>query len=97
MREIDRGLAKARAGLVLITPYFLRCVDNRGVSDKKLSKLRTRDQLIPVVRETTHEEIRKISPLPGSQNDLDTAEYSLQVITREIAELVAFNDELLSV
>ena len=30
MREIDRGLAKSRAGLVLITPALLERVDNRG-------------------------------------------------------------------
>ena len=47
MREIDRGLAKSRAGLVLITPSFLERVDNRGVSDKELSELLARDQLIP--------------------------------------------------
>lgn len=33
MREIDRGLAKSRAGLVLITTALLERVDNRGVSD----------------------------------------------------------------
>lgn len=30
MREIDRGLAKSRAGLVLITPALLKRVNNRG-------------------------------------------------------------------
>ena len=96
MREIDRGLAKSRAGLVLITPAFLKRVDNRGVSDKELSELLARDQLIPVVHETTYEEVRKISPLLGSRNGLDTAEDSMKVIATKIAELVALDDELVT-
>ena len=88
MREIDRGLAKSRAGLVLITPALLKRVDNRGVSDKELSELLARDVLIPVVHQTTYEEVRKVSPLLGSRNGLDTAEDSMEVIAIKIAELV---------
>jgi len=88
MREIDRGLAKSRAGLVLITPALLERVNNRGVSDKELSALLARDQLIPVVHGTTYEEVRKVSPLLGSRHGLDTAEDSMEVIATKIAELV---------
>lgn len=88
MREIDRGLAKSRVGLVLITPALLDRVDNRGVSDKELSELLARDLLIPVVHETTYNEVRKVSPLLGSRNGLDTAEDSMEVIATKIAELV---------
>lgn len=94
MREIDRGLAKSRAGLVLVTPALLERVNNRGVSDKELSELLARDQLIPVVHGTTYDEVRKISPLLGSRNGLDTAEDSMEVIATKIAELVAINNEL---
>lgn len=88
MREIDRGLAKSRTGLVLITPALLKRVDNRGVSDKELSELLARDLLIPVVHGTTYDEVRKVSPLLGSRNGLDTAEDSLDAIATKIAELV---------
>jgi TIR domain len=88
MREIDRGLAKSRVGLVLITSALLDRVDNRGVSDKELSELLARDLLIPVVHETTYDEVRKVSPLLGSRNGLDTAEDSMEVIATKIAELV---------
>lgn len=88
MREIDRGLAKSRAGLVLITPALLARVDNRGVSDTELSELLHRDLLIPVVHGTTYEEVRKISPLLGSRNGLDTAEDSMEVVAAKVAELV---------
>jgi len=88
MREIDRGLAKSRAGLVLITPALLERVNNRGVSDKELSELLARDQLIPVVHGTTYAEVRTVSPLLGSRHGLDTAEDSMEVIAKKIAELV---------
>ncbi|MFI9452464.1 toll/interleukin-1 receptor domain-containing protein [Amycolatopsis sp. NPDC052450] len=97
MREIDRGLAKSRAGLVLITPAFLTRVDNRGVSDKELSELLARDQLIPVVHETTYDEVRKVSPLLGSRNGLDTADDSMETIATKIAELVTLDNELMLV
>jgi hypothetical protein len=88
MREIDRGLAKSRTGLVLITPALLERVDNRGVSDKELSELLARDLLIPVVHGTTYEEVRKVSPLLGSRNGLNTAEDSMKAIATKVAELV---------
>lgn len=93
MREIDRGLAKSRAGLVLITPALLKRVDNRGVSDKELSELLARDMLVPVVHETTYDEVRKVSPLLGSRHGLDTAEDSFEVIATKIAELVTISDD----
>jgi TIR domain len=89
MREIDRGLAKSRTGLVLITPAFLERVNNRGVSEKELSELLARDLLIPVVHGTTYEEVRKVSPLLGSRNGLNTAEDSMKSIATKIAELVS--------
>jgi TIR domain len=88
MREIDRGLAKSRTGLVLITPALLERVNNRGVSDKELSELLARDLLIPVVHGATYEEVRKVSPLLGSRNGLNTAEDSMKAIATKIAELV---------
>lgn len=53
LREIDRGLAKSRTGLVLVTPALLKRIDGGGVSDKELSALLARDLLIPVVHGTT--------------------------------------------
>ena len=92
MREIDRGLARSRAGLVLITPAFLKRVDGRGVSDKELSALLARDQLIPVVHGTTWDKVREVSPLLGSRHGLDTAEDPMAVIATKIAELIRIED-----
>lgn len=88
MREIDRGLARSRIGVALITPAFLKRVDGGGVSDRELSELLSRDLLIPVVHGTTFEEIRKVSPLLGSRNGLSSAEDSMDIIATKIAELV---------
>ncbi|MFD5720187.1 toll/interleukin-1 receptor domain-containing protein [Streptomyces sp. NPDC127036] len=96
MREIDRGLARSRTGLVLVTPALLRRIDGGGVSDKELSELLARDLLLPVVHGTTYGELRKISPLLASRNGLDTAEDSMAEIANKIAELVAIEDDLTS-
>ncbi|MFI2279052.1 MULTISPECIES: toll/interleukin-1 receptor domain-containing protein [Catenuloplanes] len=89
MREIDKGLAKTRIGLVLITPALLRRIENGGVSEKELSELLSRDLLIPVAHGVTYEEIRSVSPLLGSRNGLSTGEDSMEDIAKKIAELIA--------
>jgi hypothetical protein len=89
MREIDKGLAKTRIGLVLITPAFLQRIQGGGVSDKELSELLSRDLLIPVAHGVTYNEIRSVSPLLGSRNGLSTDEDSMATIAKKIAELVA--------
>lgn len=94
MREIDRGLAKSRTGLVLVTPALLERVDSRGVSDKELSELLARDLLIPVVHKTTYDELRNVSPLLASRNGLNTADDSMADIATKIAELVAVEGDL---
>ncbi|MCI1636112.1 toll/interleukin-1 receptor domain-containing protein [Bifidobacterium sp.] len=94
LREIDRGLAKSRTGIVLVTPALLKRIDSRGVSDKELSELLARDILVPVLHDTTYEELRRISPLLASRNGLDTSADSLEDIAIKISELVAFEDNL---
>ena len=89
MREIDKGLAKTRIGLVLITPAFLRRIESGGISEKELSELLARDLLIPVAHRVTYDEIRAVSPLLGSRNGISTAEDSMEDIAKKIAELVA--------
>lgn len=89
MREIDKGLAKTRIGLVLITPAFLRRIESGGVSEKELSELLARDLLIPVAHGVTYDEIRSVSPLLGSRNGLSTEEDSMADIAKKVAELVA--------
>jgi hypothetical protein len=75
-------------------PALLKRVDRRGVSDKELSELLARDLLIPVVHETTYDELRKVSPLLASRNGLNTADDSIADVATKIAELVAVEDNL---
>ena len=46
LREIDKGLAKSRAGLVLVTPAFLRRLNSAGIAEKELSALLARERLV---------------------------------------------------
>lgn len=89
MRAIDKGLANSRIGLVLVTPAFLLKLPKEGIADKELSALLHRNQLVPIVHNTTYEALREISPLLGSRSGLDTAEESMSDIAEKLAELVS--------
>lgn len=89
MREIDRGLAKSRAGLVLVTRAFIGRLKAAGVADKELSALLARDMLVPVVHGITYGQLREESPLLASRSGLDTAEDTTEQIAVKIRELVS--------
>ena len=91
LREIDKGLAKSRVGIVLVTPSFLKRVKGEGIADKELSVLLARDLLVPIVHNTTFEDLREISPLLGSRSGLSTIEESMVDIAAKLAELVTPN------
>ena len=82
LREIDKGLAKS------VTPSFLKRVKGEGVADKELSALLARDLLVPIVHDTTFEELRDVSPLLGSRSGLSTIEEPIANIATKLAELV---------
>jgi deoxycytidine triphosphate deaminase len=60
-----------------------------GVADKELSVLLARDQLVPIVHNTTYEALREISPMLASRNGLETAEMPIADVAAKLAELVA--------
>lgn len=88
LRAIDKGLAKSRAGIVLVTPALLKRIDAEGIADKELSELLARDLLVPVVHGTTYDALREVSPLLASRSGLSTDEDSIEDIAIKIAELV---------
>lgn len=88
LREIDKGLAKSRVGIVLVTPSFLSRVRGEGIADKELSALLARDLLIPIIHDTTFEALREVSPLLGSRSGLSTEEESMDKIASKLSELV---------
>ncbi len=89
MRAIDKGLANSRIGLVLVTPALLVRLPKESVADKELSALLAGNQLVPIVHNTSYEALRNVSPLLASRSGLDTAEDSMAVVAKKIAELVA--------
>lgn len=88
LRAIDKGLAKSRIGIVLVTPALLKRLPAAGVADKELSVLLARDQLVPIVHNTTYEALREVSPMLASRNGLDTAEMPMADVAAKLAELV---------
>lgn len=89
LREIDKGLAKSRVGIVLVTPAFLNRIKAEGIADKELSALLARDLLVPIVHGTDYAALRDVSPLLGSRSGLSTAEETMSSIAAKLAELVA--------
>lgn len=91
LREIDKGLAKSRIGIVLVTPAFLERVQKEGsVSDKELSTLLHRNQLVPIMHKTTFEALLDVSPMLASRAGLSTGEdQTMADVADKVAELVA--------
>lgn len=89
LREIDRGLAKSKVGIVLVTPNFLNRIKYEGIADKELSALLARDLLVPIIHKTTFEALREESPLLGSRSGLSTSEDTMDDIAAKLFELVS--------
>lgn len=88
LREIDKGLVKSRVGIVLVTPSLLSRLKGEGIADKELSVLLARELLVPIIHNTTYEELREVSPLLGSRSGLSTDEDSMETIATKLSELV---------
>lgn len=89
VREIDRGLSKSRAGIVLVTPELFKSLNAQGIADKELSALLASDLVIPVAHGTTFEALRNVSPLLAARSGLTTGEeLSLAEVAAMIAETV---------
>lgn len=89
LREIDKGLVKSRVGIVLVTPALLSRLKGEGIADKELSALLARDLLVPIVHDTSYEDLREVSPLLGSRSGLSTAEDSMETVAIKLSELVS--------
>lgn len=89
IREIDKGLANSKVGIVLVTPAFLKRIQGESIADKELSALLFKNQLVPIVHNTTYEDLRNVSPLLASKNGLSTSEETMAEIAKKLAELVA--------
>ena len=92
LREIDRGLAKSRVGIVLVTPNFLKRIRGESIADKELSVLLQQGQLVPIMHGTTFDALREVSPMLASRNGLSTTEDSMADVATKLADLVALRD-----
>jgi len=90
LREIDRGLAKSRIGIVLVTPNFLKRIRGESIADKELSVLLQQGQIVPIMHGTDFNALREVSPMLASRNGLSTAEDSMADVATKLADLVAF-------
>jgi len=88
MRAIDKGLANSRVGIVLVTPAMLRSLPTGGVADKELSALLQSERLVPILHQTTYDELREVSPMLASRNGLNTTEDTLVGVAAKLADLV---------
>lgn len=90
-REIDKGLAKSKMGIVLVTPAFLvRVQKEGGVSDKELSTLLHRNQLVPIMHNTKFEALLNVSPMLASRAGLSTGEdQTMADVADKLVELIA--------
>ena len=89
MREIDKGMSKSRAGVVLVTKSFIKRIKAEGVADKELSALLARDLLVPIVHGVTYDDLREESPLLASRSGFDTADDTMEEIATKISELIS--------
>ena len=88
VREIDKGLARSRVGLVLVTPNFLKRIKGEGIADKELSVLLQEGQLIPVIHGTTYDALREVSPMLASPNGLNTADDTMEEAAIKLKDLI---------
>lgn len=83
VRAIDRGIASARVGVVLVTPAVIA---GRTWVEKEFSALlNSKKTVIPVLHEVTFEQLANYSPLLHLNRGLATADRSIV----EIALLIA--------
>ncbi|QOW64793.1 toll/interleukin-1 receptor domain-containing protein [Rothia terrae] len=87
-RSIDKGLKNSRIGIILVTPSFYKRVDAAGIAEQELSALLRSDRVIPIVHETTYEELAEMSPLLAARSGLNTEGSSFEDVAEKLAEAV---------
>lgn len=90
LREMDRGLATSRVGIVLVTPALLQTLEAQGVAGQELSALLATDRVIPVAHSTTFDVLRDVSPLLAARSGLTTGDdLSMQEVATKVAAAAA--------
>jgi hypothetical protein len=84
--QMDRGLQKARAGIVLLTPAYLV---GRFWTERELGALLHKQTLIPVLAGVTFAEVAQYSGILPDLAGFETSRDSVEVIAQKIAAAVA--------
>jgi hypothetical protein len=83
--QMDRGLQKARAGVVLVTPAYLV---GRFWTERELGALLHKETLIPVLHEVTFSQVAEYSGILPDLAGFETARDSIETIAQKIAAAV---------
>ena len=84
-RQMDVGLQKARAGVVLLTPAY---VAGRFWTERELGALLGKETLIPVLHKVTFAEVKEYSGILPDLAGFETARDTVEVIAQKIAAAV---------
>jgi len=88
-RKIDRGLAKSRFGIVVLSQSFIKKGWTNYELDGIISKANTGEQvLLPIWHGITKQEVLDYSPSLADKVARNTASYTVEEIAEEIAELI---------
>lgn len=83
--QMDQGLRKARAGVVLLTPAYLV---GRFWTERELGALLHKNTLIPVLHGTTFQEVSEYSGILPDLAGFETARDDIETIAQKIAAAV---------
>jgi len=94
-QKIDKGLARSRVGLVVLSPPFIA----KGWTNYELDGIVTRavsgeQLLLPIWHNITKQEVVDFSPSLADKVARSTATHTVQEIALEIAELLRSRDEV---
>lgn len=84
-RQMDIGLAKARSGVVLLSPAYLT---GRFWTERELGALLHKSTVIPVLHAVTFEDVSTYSGILSDLAGFDTAKDDVETIAGKIAEAV---------
>lgn len=91
-RKIDRGLAKSRFGIVVLSKDFIKKGWTNYELDGIISKANTGEQvLLPIWHGITKQEVLDYSPSLADKVARNTASCTFEEIAKEIAELIRGN------
>lgn len=80
--QMDKGLQKARAGIVLLTPAYIA---GRFWTERELGALLGKETLIPVLHNVTFDQVAEYSGILPDLAGFETSRDSLEVIAQKIA------------